>query len=165
MSKDEKDMESDGRLHDGYQYKIKMDDGTTDYLRDHDDIVAVRARLVRAQSVLIPGDQDVEKARALSLVDFSGARDLEDGNEIGPVRGKGFVDASRVIGVGYTELDGTQASQMAYESCAAFFDVQRAAVAQQIKDQVDLAQRQQQPVEEPTPGKNADAAADALVGG
>ena len=126
MTGNKDDMEVDGRLDDGWQYRVKFDDGSVEHLRDHDAIAAVAARLGAAKIAAMSGTSKFEEVS----VPFSGARAAEGPEgELGPVRGKGVVLAHKVVALAYTSTDGTEVPNQAYEAAVALLDIQRAALA------------------------------------
>lgn len=145
--RDDDDVKVDGRVQDGWQYAIHLDSGATVYLRDRDNISAVGARIDEAAGGQTP---------AARRVQFSGARGYEgemepEGEEgeapaesesvIGPIRGKGSVDASRVVAFAYSEIDGpgaigALAQAAAFEAAAAWHETNRIAMVRQIEDQI-----------------------------
>lgn len=157
------DLDVAGRLNDGFQYRLVFVDGTVEYLRDHDAIGAVKARLLGARTASAKAAADGNFALSVeaSHVDFSGAREVEGlddkgAPQIGPVRQKGYVDAVRVQSVSYSDVDGTQPSNAAFEAAAALLDVQRAAQMQLMET---LSKQQV-----PAGGESADEGDEGLLG-
>ena len=128
----EVDMDVDGRVHDGWQYRLKFEDGSVEHFRDRDALAAVQARMGTAKLAVSSG---MAKTFEDVIVSFSGARGVEgvdaDGKtQIGLVQGKGYALASKVVAVSYSATDGTEAPSQAFEAAMALLDVQRAALAQ-----------------------------------
>lgn len=140
VSGEKVDLESDGRLFNGFQYKVRLRGGEVDYLRDAEPLSKVRERLLQAQIAAKANDApnatlSVE-ALAAGQVIFDGAQAIEGEDEkgegvIGPLSGRGYVEASDVIGLAYSSVDGTETPNHAYESTIALMDVQREGIALQ----------------------------------
>lgn len=123
------DLDSEGRLDqgDGYQYKVHLLGGQVSFLRDHDSLASLTARLEQAVA---------EKPAA--IFHFSGAkgreeRPREEGEGVedveGPLRGKGWHRADQIVGITYSEGEPPPATQeAAYAAAIAYVDAQRSAL-------------------------------------
>lgn len=132
MSKDD-DLDVSARLQDGWQYRVKFEDGSVEHFRDRDNLASVRARVLAAKTAARSSTAPVTDKTAEAVhVDFSGARANEGDAEeemIGPVRGKGFAEANKIVSIVYSDTDGSEIPGQAFEAAVALLDVQRAALA------------------------------------
>ena len=133
MSKDKKnapalnDLETSGRVHDGYAYIVYTKDAGKIRFHDADNLSAVQARWVAAINTSSP---------ATTFVSFSGARRADtypvgDGRqvtEIGKIEGAGVVLSSQVVSIRYA-ADWDDHAEEALEAARATFEVQAQAVA------------------------------------
>lgn len=122
------DTDNDGRVHDGFQYRLKFKDGSVEFVRDHDNISAVWARIGAAKLAIA---MQTAKTYDDASIAFSGAKAVEGpDNELGPVRGKARFHVGEIAGLVYTTSDGTEIPNQAFEAAVALLDVQRAALVQ-----------------------------------
>jgi hypothetical protein len=127
MSKDDDDMSSEGRIHDGYQFCVRLVDGSREWPRDHDRLDAVTARIDA-----VAGGVSDPTSLALARVQFSGARSVEEDDAgvdvIGPVRGKGWIYLTKIAGIAYSAAEGAQPPEEAFEAARAYFAIQAQAL-------------------------------------
>ena len=120
------DLDVDGRIQGGWQYRLELQGGAITYRRDRD----------RLSNVL--GRKPDENGRLW----FSGAQAMEpapDGGQVlGPVRQKGAILAAQVVGITYTAQDGTETPDQAYQGAVALLDVLTVAI-RNLQDQAQQA--------------------------
>lgn len=146
------DMAVEGRVHDGFQFYIELENGRSKQLNDHDDLASVTARLDAAieeeersrskrlqatQAALAGGQAPVEVyARSCPCRQrlwFSGARTAEEDEETGAVEiglldGKGWVYASDVASISYFGPAAYVQQDAAIAAARALFEAQAGAL-------------------------------------
>ena len=143
MAKDEDDRNVEGLLEggDGFQFVIHLTDGSREWLRDHDRLDAVTARIDETAKAV---DERIDLS--LARVHFSGARAMEEDDArrdvLGPVRGKGWIYLRNVSSVAYSAAEGAQPSEEAFEAARAYFAIQAQALQSFQQEAAQVAQQQ-----------------------
>lgn len=147
MSKTKEDDHTDvvGRLADGWEFSVRLADGTRERLCDHDNLDAVTARLEDLEKKYENHDGTPNPLWSRAKLRFSGARDFEDvqavdddGNPTGDpvqrpgkVEGRGWVRAADVRGIAYWS---ETAKDDAYEAVRALKELEHEVAEDAAED-------------------------------